>query len=263
MTDNQLASTVPASFRSRRVAVGVASVLAAGALIGGSATAAVAATPQVPVPAATASASASGGASAGAGGEIALVTLAQQVHRAFFDGSVNGAAAQSVATRITADPAVLQDLPAALRSALTSLAGAPAAQRTADAENIAKTALSGGYGSQIEALATALEHSPSIPANGRLARQLRADLSGSGSLGQKAAEVARTIAGHPKLFGELPARLRTDLTTLGNAPAGDQLADVQKIEATALAGGYGVSIEKIARGLSSALATSVPGLGIG
>lgn len=258
MTDNKIASKVPASFRSRRVAVGVASVLAAGAMVGASATAAVAATPPAPTPAAGASASASGSA----GTELALSALAQQVRRAFFDGSVNGAAAQSVAIRITADPSEFSALPAALQSDLTALKNASVAQRTAEAENIAKTALSGGYGSQIEALATALKSAPAISANGTLARQVRADLGRGGNLGQKAAAVAGTIAGHPKLLAELPARLRTDLTTLKSAPAGDQLADVQKIETTALDGGYGVSIEKIAEGVSSALATSVPGLGI-
>ena len=264
MTNNQVMSKVLNTPLKRQLAVGAASLLATGALIGVGATGAVAATPHA-TPAATASVSASAsptpgpdnswGGSAGlsAGGSASIASLGNELGQAFFNGRIDGAAAQRVASRLVADQAVFSTLPAALQSDLTALKNAPAAERVADAQKIASTALDGGYGHAIKGLATAIENAPKARINASLVRELQADLSSGQSAGQTAAKVAGTLAGQEKLFAELPSKLQSDLTALKNAPVADQTADALKIETTALSGGYGAQIEKVAEGIQSAV----------
>ena len=49
--------------------------------------------------------------------------------------------------------------------------------------------------------------------------------------------------------------LRTDLGQLASAPAAERTGDVQKIAATALAGGYGDGIQQLAQQAEQALAS--------
>lgn len=59
----------------------------------------------------------------------------------------------TIAADVTGDATLAAKLPASLRSDLSELASAPAAERTPDVQKIAATALSGGYGSGIQELA--------------------------------------------------------------------------------------------------------------
>ncbi|HZK60419.1 MAG TPA: hypothetical protein VFC59_11260 [Cryobacterium sp.] len=79
-----------------------------------------------------------------------------------------------------------------------------------------------------------------------LTGELRADLAQGHDVGEKAQNIAETIAGHAALFASLPANLQADLTTLKDASAADRTAAAQTIETTALAGGYGEQIKKLA-----------------
>lgn len=68
-----------------------------------------------------------------------------------------GADAAGVASAVTGDSQLASKLPDSLRSDLSQLASAPAADRTADVQRIATTALSGGYGDQIQQVADQVE----------------------------------------------------------------------------------------------------------
>lgn len=69
-----------------------------------------------------------------------------------------GADAAGVAAAVTGDSQLASKLPDSLRADLSQLASAPAADRAADVQRIATTALSGGYGAQLEQVADQLEH---------------------------------------------------------------------------------------------------------
>jgi len=62
-----------------------------------------------------------------------------------------------VASAVTGDSQLAAKLPDALRTDLSQLASAPAADRTADVQRIATTALSGGYGAQVQQVADQVE----------------------------------------------------------------------------------------------------------
>lgn len=79
-----------------------------------------------------------------------------------------------------------------------------------------------------------------------LSAELRADLAQGHDVGEKAQNIAETIASHAELFSSLPANLQADLTTLKDASAADRTAAAQTIETTALDGGYGEQIKKLA-----------------
>ncbi|SEM75326.1 hypothetical protein [Cryobacterium luteum] len=84
-----------------------------------------------------------------------------------------------------------------------------------------------------------------------LTKELRADLQGA-SNAETTKQVSDTLASHPDLFETLPANLQADLTALNAATADQsaataaQTAAADKIEITALEGGYGVDIQKLA-----------------
>lgn len=269
-TSSQNASgTARTAFGARRFVIGAASVVAAGALIGVGAQGAFATTGDTGATGSgSTSASAStpfGGTTAGGsasfGGWTHGFSLAGQAH-ALFNGHVNGAKAQQLAKRIVADTAVFSLLPDSLQGDLKALAGAPAQDRTADAKKIVSTALSGGYGSAIQKLATQLKsggHGDDHDGKARggldikdLLQDLRSgDLLSSSSgaasqLGADAAGVASAVTGDSQLASKLPDALRTDLSQLASAPAADRTADVQRIATTALAGGYGGQIQQLA-----------------
>lgn len=255
------------AFGARRFVIGAASVVAAGALIGVGAQGAFAATGDS---GATGSGSASastpfGGANAGGSatfdGSAHGFSLVGQAH-ALFSGHVNGAKAQQLAKRIVADTAVFSLLPDSLQGDLKTLAGASAHDRTADAEKIVSTALSGGYGTAVQKLATQLksgDHGDTrggldvkgLDLKGLLDGLRSGDLLSSGSgaasrLGTDAAGIASTVTGDSQLASKLPDSLRTDLSQLASAPTADRTADVQKIVTTALSGGYGAQLQQVA-----------------
>jgi hypothetical protein len=62
-----------------------------------------------------------------------------------------------VASAVTGDSQLASKLPAALRTDLSQLASAPVAGRAADVQRIATTALSGGYGAQVQQVADQVE----------------------------------------------------------------------------------------------------------
>jgi hypothetical protein len=61
------------------------------------------------------------------------------------------------------------------------------------------------------------------------------------------------VTGDAQLLASLPTALQTDLTALSKAPASQQTADVQRILATALYGGYGTTIQTIADQIQSGI----------
>jgi len=267
------------AFGARRFVIGAASVVAAGALIGVGAQGAFAATGDTGASGSgSASATAStpfGGATAGSAASFSGWThgfsLAGQAH-ALFNGHVNGEKAQQLAKRIVADGAVFSLLPDSLQGDLKSLAGASAQDRTADAKKIVSTALSGGYGTAIQKLATQLKGSEAadgknddalkgldvkgldvkgLDVKGLLQGLRSGDLLSSGSgaasqLGADAAGIASTVTGDSQLASKLPDSLRNDLSELASAPAAARTADVQRIATTALSGGYGAQIQQVA-----------------
>jgi hypothetical protein len=241
----------------KRIAVGAASVITAGALLGVG-VAGASATPLASASGA-ASVSSTGPASHSDGdkGHAFGASVAKQVREAFFQSTVDGAKAQKLAAKAVAQTVLFARLPAALQADLTTLTNAPATERDADAQKIATAALGGGYGQEVKRIATDLKHGSKHPLAGNLRDALRAGLAKGDDLGQSAEQIATTLLSHPDLFATLPANLQTDLTTLKNAPAADLGTDAKKTEATALSGGYGQMIQKIAEGIQAHADVSV------
>ncbi|WP_394768778.1 hypothetical protein [Lacisediminihabitans sp.] len=250
MTQNQSNAVFNTPLK-KRIAVGAASVLTAGALLGVGVAGASASplTPSTP----TASASASAHTD-GHHGHAFGATVAKQIREAFFQSTVDGAKAQKLAVLAVGKTELLTKLPAALQTDLGTLAKAPAADATKDAEKISTTALAGGYGQEIKSAATNLKSGAKHPFAGSLRDELRSDIAQGKDLGQSAEKVATTLIGHPDLFAQLPANLQSDLTAIKNAPAPQAGVEATKAEATALSGGYGAQIQKIAERLQGATA---------
>jgi hypothetical protein len=154
----------------------------------------------------------------------------EQLRADLFQGQISGSKVQKLVERITSDQKLFAALPASLQSDLTSLKNAPAGDTVADAQKIKATALAGGYGQEIQNLATDLQATAKYPINKK---------------------VASTLSEHPQLLSKLPANLQSDVTALKNAPASDAAAQVQKIETTAVGGGYGQQIQKVGEQLGS------------
>lgn len=256
------------AFGARRLVIGAASVVAAGALIGVGAQGAFAAGDDT---GATGSGSSSASAStplgdvtaagsASFGGWAHGSSLEGQAH-ALFTGHVNGAKAQQLAKRIVADAPLFSLLPDSLQGDLQTLARAAAQDRTADAQKIVSTALAGGYGTAIQKLATQLKDGAADDRDGldvkgldlkgilqdlRSGDLLSSGSSGAAQLGTDAANVASAVTGDSQLASKLPDSLRTDLSQLASAPAADRTADVQRIVTTALSGGYGAQLQQLA-----------------
>jgi len=79
--------------------------------------------------------------------------------------------------------------------------------------------------------------------------ELRSDLAEGHDIGEKAQNVATTLAGHAELFASLPANLQADLKTLKDAAPADLDTQANKIKDTALNGGYGAQIQKMVQSL--------------
>jgi hypothetical protein len=198
----------------KRFALGAASVVAATALVGIGAQGAFAASPD------------GGTSGSGSGSATTTATAAASTHGAHASGStdwslsghLDGAKAQELAKKLTADPALFSLLPATLQSDLTALSNATVADRTADAQKIVSTAVSGGYGSTVQGIATKL------------------------------------TSDHDHVhLGSLPRSVQHDLTSLTKAPQAEQGPDLQKLATKALGGGYGSSVQKLAEQLQSGI----------
>jgi len=225
----------------KRVTIGAASVLATSALLGMGAQAAFADTPNT-TPSGAASASTSAG------------TIQAEVS-AMLRGHVNGVQAQKLATSLANDDTAFSLLPSKLQSDVTTLKNASPTDRVADAKTIAKTALHGGYGSLIESIAKEIRSTHGDKAHSIVAEVVR-DLKLGGSTDHQAARIANTVTEHKHLASSLPAALTGDLRTLADAPAADRGADLQKIEATALSGGYGAQAQKVATSIVGSMVST-------
>jgi len=247
MTYDQKISRVFSSPLRKRLVIGATSVLASGALLGvGVAGASAATVHSTPVTAHT-----SASATYNGSGHSRAASLAEQLRHDLFQDQINGSKVRKLVERITSDQKLFAALPASLRSDLTSLKNAPAGNAVADAQKIKATALAGGYGQEIQNLATDLRATAKYPISKKLVGEIQADLASGKSVGASGSKVANTLSEHPQLFSKLPANLQSDVTALKNAPASDAAAQVQKIETTAVGGGYGQQIQKLGEQVES------------
>lgn len=257
-------SPATAPSRTKRVALGAASVLSIGALLGVGAQGATAA----PLSTATTSSSsssadASGDAGAASNGEF-LASLSAELRADLSHGQSGNVKAQKVATTLSEHAELFETLPANLQDDLTTLTDASgAADRAAAVDTVRTTALAGGYGEEITKIAEAVRDNPEHP----LAAAVRAALSGDSGAASGTAEsgtvsgtdqepatdaapsvkeLALQLADTPALLEKLPADLQADLAELESTPADEQDAAAQKLEAAALNGDYGTVVQKIA-----------------
>jgi len=257
-------SSATATSRKKRLTIGAASVIAAGALLGTGLQGATASplggtvepgTPSTP----SASAPATPGASF-------FGSVAHELRGDLSDGQDLGEKAQKVATTITDHPELFASLPTNLQADLTTLAHASAGDRTAAAGSIATSALAGGYGEQAQALAVAIQADPEHPLRAAVHAALEGstdpssvDPSDGGGSATDAAEtgpavvkLALSLVDNPALFDKLPTELQSALTALQALPAEQQDAAAQQIAADAGTGTYGPEIQKIAEHLTDA-----------
>ncbi|GAC1501774.1 MAG: hypothetical protein NVS2B15_24310 [Pseudarthrobacter sp.] len=157
-----------------------------------------------------------------------------------------GDRAAKAATTLVGHPQLFAKLPAALQADVKTLKDAAPADRVKAAYKIKTTALSGGYGAEIQKRAANAAKAATGLAG--LRQELRTAFS-SGNPGAGLQQVADQLISHPKLFAKLPVGLQTDLTGLKNAAPADLDAQANKIKETAVNGGYGDRVQKMARHL--------------
>lgn len=230
-----------------RIGVGAAAVLAAGAMAAAGVGAASASPSPTSVSATSTTASSDVKAAKGAGGLKAFLTLNADSPQAAGDRAAEAAAA------LVNHPKLFAKLPAALQADVTALKDAAPADRVKDAYKIKTTALSGGYGAEIQKRAEALEKAATGLAG--LRQELRTAF-GSDNPGAGLQKVADQLINHPKLFAKLPANLQADLTALKNAAPADLDAQANKIKDTAINGGYGAKVQKMAQALEKKAAAA-------
>lgn len=165
-----------------------------------------------------------------------------------------GDRAAKAATRLVNHPQLFNKLPAALQADITALKDAAPADRVAAAYKIKTTALSGGYGAEIQqraqnALNGETEESGKAEAGEEGLRQELRTAFTSDHPGAALQKVADQLISHQDLFAKLPANLQTDLTALKNAAPADADALANKIKDTALNGGYGAQVQKMVQAL--------------
>ena len=256
MNENKIFQS-PRASRSKRLTIGAASVLAAGALLGAGVQGA-SATSLTPTPEHTTGTSASADSTSGGG---FLGSIQKELRGDLTHGQNADEKAQKVATTLANHPELFANLPANLQADLTTLKDAPAADRAAAAQAIQTTALDGGYGEQIAQVATAVQNDPKHP----LAAAQQSALGGDTAAGTDAApsvtKLALGVADNPALFQKLPAELQSALTDLKNAPAGEQDAAAQAIEKAALNGDYGKDIQKVVERIQAGAESHSQGTG--
>ncbi len=243
MINNQKIAQALGTPLRKHLVIGATSVVAAGALLGVGVAGASAATVQ-PTPVSTHSSSA-------VHGPGRVVSLIQQLRADLFQGQIDGSRAQALAGRIIDNKTIFSALPTKLQSDLTAVKGASPADATAKAEQIKSTALAGGYGAQLQKLATDLQSSAAFPITKKLMDEIRTDLAADATSGATGAGIASTLSDHPRLLAKLPANLQSDLTALKNAPASADAARVLGIEKAAAAGSYGQQVQTLAQQLLS------------
>ncbi|UFS57537.1 hypothetical protein [Subtercola endophyticus] len=96
------------------------------------------------------------------------------------------------------------------------------------------------------ASASASAHAHAGLRAGPLRRELENDIRSSSDAGTRAQKIATTLVNSPTLFAKFPANLQTDLTTLKNATGADVATDAANVKTTALSGGYGATVQKVA-----------------
>ncbi|HEY5320506.1 MAG TPA: hypothetical protein VIJ76_06495, partial [Galbitalea sp.] len=186
MTYDQKISRVFSSPLRKRLVIGATSVLASGALLGvGVAGASAATVHSTPVTAHT-----SASATYNGSGHSRAASLAEQLRHDLFQDQINGSKVRKLVERITSDQKLFAALPASLRSDLTSLKNAPAGNAVADAQKIKATALAGGYGQEIQNLATDLRATAKYPISKKLVGEIQADLASGKSVGASGSKVA-------------------------------------------------------------------------
>jgi hypothetical protein len=245
--------------RTKRMVVGAASVLAAGALLGVGAQGATAA-PLSATPGHTTSSSASASASPNAtSGDAFLSSLKKELRADLAHGHDQGEKAQNVAKTIAGHSELFSSLPANLQADLTTLKDASADDRDAAMKTIETTALAGGYGEEFQKVATAVRENPKHPLGAVLHSLLGNNLGGDHGKGAESGpsvtKLALTLVDNPALFSKLPADLQTALTDLKNTPAAEQDAAAQVIETAALNGDYGQQIQQIAEKIQARTGT--------
>ena len=235
-----------------RLGLGAAAVIAAGAIatVGVSA---ASASPASPSPSATATAAPSAEAKAGA--HAGMSGVGAFLHIQANSPQAAGDRAAKAATALVNHPQVFAKLPAALQADVNALKAAAPADRVKDAYKIKTTALSGGYGADIQKRAQTAEKNATGAAG--LRQELRKAFS-SANPGAGLQKVADQIINHPKLLAKLPANLQADLKTLKAAAPADLDTQAKKIKDTALNGGYGAQIQKAAQSLGKKSATAAP-----
>jgi hypothetical protein len=249
LNKNQISAT-SGTFRKKRLAVGVVSVLTAGALLGVGVQGATAA--PLTSSTRTSNSSATGDAISGFSGTF-LVALKGELRSDLAEGHDIGEKAQNVATTLAGHAELFASLPANLQADLTTLKDASSADRTAAAQKIETTALDGGYGEQITKLATQIQKHPTHPLaalvpSGHHGHHVQAEEQDAG---QSVVKLALTLVDIPQVFSQLPAKLQADLTDLKNAPAADQAAAAQTIETAAVNGDYGQAIQAVVEKLQA------------
>ena len=252
-------STRTSATRTKRVAIGAASALAAGALLGVGAQGATAA----PLNASSdTESSSSSSVHAGTKGAV-LAALKVELRADLSEGTDIGDKAQNVAETLSGHAALFDRLPEKLQTDLTSLKDASEADRTTLATTITATALAGGYGEQVKEFAQEIQADPTHPLDG-LRTVLQGDQSEDGAKGQSedggkglsVEKIAQKLLDNPVLFDKLPESLQTDLTAVKDAADADRPAALQNVETSALAGEYGKTVQTIAeRVLSDTHAT--------
>ena len=118
----------------------------------------------------------------------------------------------------------------------------------------ASTSTSSPTSSASPSAGTTAKHPGMHPFVRVLRQELRIDIQGKPGFGDNAHEVAYLLIHHKTGFGKLPANLQSDLKTLEGAAAADRDADAAKIKDTALNGGYGDQIQKVAKAVQANLA---------
>jgi hypothetical protein len=231
-------SSMKKSAERKRIMIGAAAVVASGTFLGVGTQSAFAATPD-PNPSGTATASTSAGEAQQSPGTI------QAEITAILHGHVDGAQAQTLATGLADNSTAFSLLPSNLQKDVTTLKEAPPASRATDATKIATKAVNGRYGSLIENLAKKARSTSQSSAHS-LVSEVTHDVKLGGTSDDQIARIARSVTERKDLVSLLPSALRTDLRALATASSADRSADVQKIEMTAIGGGYGSEIQKIA-----------------
>ncbi|TFD29704.1 hypothetical protein [Cryobacterium cryoconiti] len=241
-----------ATSRTKRVALGAASVLTAGALLGVGAQGATAAPLSSET---TSSSSSSAGGSSTTTTDAFLASITTELRADLSHGQSWNVKAQNVATTVSEHAELFESLPANLQDDLTTLTDASgAAERAAAVDTVRTTALAGGYGEEITTIAEAVRDNPQHPLAAAVRAALGSDVGTATGAEPEAAtdtgfsvtELALHLADNAALLEKLPADLQDDLADLKSVPADEQEAAAQALEAAALNGDYGTEIQKLA-----------------